>query len=50
LTHINANSTFPGSLGPKIAAAIEFTTMTQKLAFIGRMEDAGQLVIGKPST
>jgi carbamate kinase len=39
-----------GSMEPKIAAAIEFATSTQRPAFIGRMEDAARLISGEVGT
>ena len=44
-------STFPpGSMRPKVAAAIDFATRTDKPAAIGRLEDAAAIVRGERGT
>lgn len=40
----------PGSMGPKVAAALEFTGATGGTAAIGRLEDAADIVAGKRGT
>jgi carbamate kinase len=40
----------PGSMGPKVAAACRFVHATQKVAAIGRLEDAAQLLAGTAGT
>jgi carbamate kinase len=42
---------FPsGSMGPKVAAACRFVRATHKVAVIGRLEDAAELLAGKTGT
>jgi carbamate kinase len=42
---------FPsGSMGPKVAAACRFVRATHKVAAIGRLEDATELLLGKAGT
>jgi carbamate kinase len=42
---------FPaGSMGPKVAAAIEFAEATGRSAAIGRLEDAADIVTGTKGT
>jgi carbamate kinase len=42
---------FPaGSMGPKVAAAIQFVERTGKRAAIGSLEDIGEIVAGKAGT
>lgn len=55
LAHVNPASlqasAFPtGSMGPKVAAAIEFSTLTGKIAAIGNLEEAIDIVSGKRGT
>jgi carbamate kinase len=40
----------PGSMGPKVAAAIEFAEATGKVAAIGSLEDIGRIVAGTAGT
>lgn len=40
----------PGSMGPKVAAAVEFATATGGTAAIGRLEDAADIVAGRRGT
>lgn len=40
----------PGSMGPKVTAAIEFAEATGRPAAIGRLEDAVNIVAGKQGT
>jgi carbamate kinase len=46
-----SGSAFPaGSMGPKVAAAIEFCEATGRPAAIGRLEDAAAIVAGRRGT
>jgi carbamate kinase len=40
----------PGSMRPKVEAALEFARLTGKCAAIGRLEDAAAILIGKAGT
>ena len=40
----------PGSMGPKVEAAIEFVEATGRIAGIGRLEDAQSILAGQAGT
>lgn len=40
----------PGSMGPKVAAAVAFATASGKLAGIGQLTDAGAIIEGRAGT
>ncbi len=40
----------PGSMGPKVAAACDFVTLTGGYAGIGRLEDAAEILAGRAGT
>lgn len=50
VTGISASDFPTGSMGPKVDAAIEFTTATGRPAAIGRLEDAAGIVGGTKGT
>jgi carbamate kinase len=47
---LDASDFAPGSMGPKVEAAAEFTAETGRPASIGRLEDAALILAGKAGT
>lgn len=47
---LQAHEFAPGSMAPKVAAAIEFVSRTGGIAGIGRLEDAGAILHGEAGT